>query len=156
MHHATTCGVGHWSLPQHCCEDIGPDNPSARRVEVPGGLHGRDFRIMVIESSLLWCQHTWTDEHHQGILHEILVGEQWLKETSRPYSGFSERDIVPVGNHARSDEHSLREFVVLQLFTEEGGALDLRETIEVRDTELYKIAGLDHVLVLESPTMKED
>lgn len=67
----------------------------------------------------------------KSVVHEVWVIHERLKEATNPLPGHSNRRIMTTICHVWSDEHPLRQFVVLQILVEHGEVLDLRKCIWV-------------------------
>lgn len=86
-------------------------------------------------------------DQDEGVLHEVLVGEEWLEESAEPVTSNGDGGIVSIGSHVWSDEHPLWKGVGGKILVEEGGVLDLLETILVGDNRVVKNSWAANMLV---------
>lgn len=78
----------------------------------------------------------------EGVIHEFLVGKKWIEECFEPNISHSDRRIMSITGHIGSDEHPLRELVVLQVLKEYSVFLIFARRSLLLVTELYRISGL--------------
>lgn len=146
------------SLAGNQLEDVGADVPSTQCGEVPVGLDGRDFRVVVVEvvvggaNKMLGNGITKEDtknmvlvgirlvlipgDQDEGVVHKVLVLQERLQELAAPVTSHSNRGIMAVRGHVGSDEHPLGQLVLLEILVEQGSrginqgdVLNLRQTL---------------------------
>jgi len=72
-------------------------------------------------------------QDNNSIVHKMRISDERLDEATDPISGDSDRRIMTTICHIWSDEHPLRQFVVLQILVEHGEIFDLRKRLWVGD-----------------------
>lgn len=154
-------------------EDVGADIPAAQGVEAPVGLDCGNLTVVVVEVVVGGAHKVLGDgvteqdsenlvalgiglalipgEQNKGVVHEVLVVEERLEESTAPLAGNANVGVVAVRGHVGGDEHPLGQLVLLEVLVEHGAAgvdhgqvLDLRQALlVVGDT-----AGQDGGVVL--------
>lgn len=141
-------------------EDVGTDIPAAQGVEAPVGFDGGDLTVVVVEvvvggaDKVLGEGVTEQDgenlvalgvglvlipgEEDKSVVHEVLVVEEGLEESTAPLASNTDVGVVTVRGHVGGDEHPLGQLVLLEVLVEHGAAgvnhgqvLDLGQTLLV-------------------------
>ncbi len=132
-------------------EDVSADVVAAEGMQIPVRFNGAQFRVVVVEAgvggSFEMGRHGVAEEdgedavgervacvlvegdQDEGVGHEALVGEEGLEEAAEEVASYCYGGVVAVGGHVGRDEDPLGEFVVLEIFEEEGCVFDLFETV---------------------------
>lgn len=132
-------------------EDIGAHIIAAESVGIPVGLNGSNLRVVVVEVGvggadkvlgdgvaekdrespvLLGVRAVFVEgDQNHGVLHEVLVVEKRLEESSEPGTSRADGGVMCVAGHVWCDEHPLWQLVSFQVLLEHGKILDLGETV---------------------------
>lgn len=142
--------VGVSDLLSNPAEEVGTAVPAAKRRKTPVGGQGGNYGVMGVKGVVLLALEVLRDsaakkegedlvpdlvsvglvesELNQSVLGEVLVLEQFSEEAVGPATGKGDVGVVGIVSHVRSNEHVLREFLVLQVIVEAGKVLDLADT----------------------------
>lgn len=132
-------------------EDIGAYVIAAESVGVPVSLNGSNLGVVVVEVGVRGADKVLGDgvaekdregpvllgvravfvegNQNHGVLHEVLVVEKRLEESSEPGTSCADGGVMCITGHVWCDEHPLWQLVSLQVLLEHGKILDLGETV---------------------------
>ena len=132
-------------------EDVCAYIIAAESVGIPVRLNGSNLGVVVVEVGVSGADKVMGDgvaeknregpvllgvravfvkgDQNHGVLHEILVVEKRLEESSEPGTSCADGGVMCIAGHVWCDEHPLWQLVGLQVLLEHGKILDLGETI---------------------------
>lgn len=141
--------VGVPGLLSNPAEKVGTAVPATKRRKTPVGGQGGDYGVVGVEGVILLALEVLRDsaakkksedlvsdlvgvgliegELNQSVLGKVLVLEQFSEEAVGPTTGKGDVGVVGIVSHVRSNEHVLREFLVLQVIVEAGKILNLAD-----------------------------
>lgn len=127
-------------------EDVGTDIPTAEGWEVPVGLDGSEGRVVGVDVVIGGTDERLGEEigdddgldtvgngvggilvevdEEEGVVHEVLVGDEGLDEGVEPVSTVGETGVVSIVQHVGGDEDVLGELVVEEILAESLEILD--------------------------------
>jgi hypothetical protein len=147
-------------------EDVGADIPASEGVETPVCGDGGDLGVVVVEAVVAGSNEMLGDcvaekdaenvvltsvglvlipcNKNKSVLHEMLVLEKRFEESTSPLTSNSDRSVVSIRSHVRSDKHPLRKLVLLEILVEDR-LLSINER-EVLDLRKALLRGSDAVV----------